>query len=294
MPFWERLTFEPPRCFEAFKLYLQQGNDSARQIHLLNSNPDHPNANRHSSHSHSHSHPDVGEDVKEDVGEDVKEDVKERVGEDVKSVGTREELFEWANLYYWRLRSRAFDLFQAAFERHLRSKRAIQFQDDSYLTSLRLANVAEAYLNSPAFAAEMSPKVALEALRLSQQMGRDALGLSKTGRAGGGNSNGSNNDGITIDIRTELRRLGVPQDAIDPKVLKELEKRGLLSAEQKKLLRNNTAGISGTIIDAETGEVEASNNTDQILEEFLKNELLASTAQDIVLNISVNKHQNQD
>jgi len=259
-PVWERLSFEPPECYRAFEDYLEQGNHSARQIHTLIKTSD------------SKSDP-----------------VSTRSGPPSEQLtSTKHEMFEWANLYFWRLRSRAYDLFQVAFERHLRAKRAVQFQDDSYITSVRLANIAETYLTSPACGAEMNPKIALDALRLSQQMGRDALGLSKTRNSGGGKGGGSDSSEITIDIKTQLQRLGVQEDDIDPKTIAELEKRGIsLTPSQKRLLRNNTAGLSGTVIDAESGEIDDINSNahieKQILDELLQNEELDKTAQDIVL-----------
>lgn len=262
LPFWERLPFEPPEAYIAFQRYLEQGNESARQIHILADTP-----------------APAPHGIPEENG--IPEE-KEKENPDLKELS---KLMEWANLYYWRLRCRAFDLFQVAFQRHLKVKRAIQFNDDSYITSLRLANIAETYLTSAAFAGELNPKIALETLRLSQQMGRDALGLTKTG------NNGKNSGGpteVTIDIKTELRRLGVdPNDAnalenLDPKILKALEKRGI-----------SIDTLSGNIIDIdpETGEVQGkaanSNDTTDILQKFLESEELAKVAQDLILKVSV-------
>ncbi len=171
------------------------------------------------------------------------------------------DINEFSKLYYWRLRCRAFDIYEIAHRRHLRAKRIAQSDDDFYVQGTKMANIAEMYINSPEFFETLTPKVALETLRLAQQITQGALGNTPQQQK---SRNGEPDEGISVDISAELRRVA----------------------------GHNVAANKNT--PAAAGSTDRYDGGSGILDELLINEDTAAAAQEVVLRVSVKGGGNKD
>lgn len=162
-PFWYRLDFEPLEAFQAFEAYLSQGDQGARQLFIL--------------------------------------------GEDGLENGSGPQttmLMEWFDLYYWEHRCKSFDLFRIAQARKMREQRALTVDDNHYMLATRLMDQLEAYMlpedgDDNEFFDLLTPKVAIDLLKLLTQMQRVSSGLPASGPSGGA-SDGSHQPGASVEV----------------------------------------------------------------------------------------------
>ncbi len=82
-----------------------------------------------------------------------------------------------STLYYWIDRSKSFDLFKIAESRRAQFQRALHLEDDHYLKATRLLDVCMAYLEGEDFSEELTPKVAIDLLKVVTQLQRVSSGL---------------------------------------------------------------------------------------------------------------------
>lgn len=88
------------------------------------------------------------------------------------------------HIYYWGLRARAYDLFRVAQHRKQQELRAIETQDEHYIDARNIrAKIMEYMGSNDEFWDLMTPKVALDALKLATSLERISAGLPTSGPA---------------------------------------------------------------------------------------------------------------
>lgn len=131
--------------------------------------------------------------------------------DDVRSLQNTQDAFktlplsEFRIVYYYDLRCKAYDLYKLAYSKHIRAKRIMQSGDDYYVQSVQLANIAETYIQSAEFIDTLTPKIALEALRLSHQLAQSSLGIDKKAESTTG-----------VDVSAELNTIDPVSGSIIP------------------------------------------------------------------------------
>ena len=161
-PFWYRLDFEPLEAFQAFEAYLSQGDQGARQLFILGN-------------------------------------------DDPKLDGfPTTTLLEWFDLYYWEHRSKSFDLFRIAQARKMREQRALTVDDNHYALAAKLMDQLEIYMlpedgEDSEFFDLLTPKSAIDLLKLLTQIQRVSSGLPASGPPGG-SPDGSHQPGASIEV----------------------------------------------------------------------------------------------
>lgn len=86
--------------------------------------------------------------------------------------------------YCWASRARAYDLFNIAAERKRKEIRARKMEDDHYTTAGNLLDKLAPQFEEPDFFKNLTPKEAMEVLRLLINIQRVSTGLSQNGNAG--------------------------------------------------------------------------------------------------------------
>ncbi len=157
-PFWGRLEFEPTDAFQAFQRYLQMnlGRPASND-----DDEDHGSAasgTRSVTQLATTLHPDS-------------------------SLLKMASLYQgYYHLYYWGLRSHAYDLFRVAQHRQQQELRAIETQDEHYVQSRRIRHRLTQYMdNEEEFWDMMTPKVALEMHKHLTQLERISAGIPAAG-----------------------------------------------------------------------------------------------------------------
>lgn len=141
-PFWMKFDFEPSPAFNAFSLYLEQAETGPRSLHHVAQNP---------------------------------------VLKMQFNGKTQELVNEWYTIYYWAQRAKAHDIYREAAYRHIRAKRALYTEDNHFSVAERLLKLATDYMSTPAFIEDMTPKTALEALKIAASLQRVSVGLPAGG-----------------------------------------------------------------------------------------------------------------
>jgi hypothetical protein len=141
-PFWFKMDFEPAPAYSAFQLYLEQAETGPRSLHHIAADP----SIQQLFNGHSH-----------------------------------QLVSEWATIYYWRDRAKAHDIYREAAYRHIRAKRALYTEDRHYQVADKLLEIATNYISSGDFVEQMTPKTALEALKLAAGLQRISAGLPAAG-----------------------------------------------------------------------------------------------------------------
>jgi len=150
-PFWHRLEFEPGLAFGAFQIYLELAQSGPRELTLVAQN------------------------------QELARLLGLQMGRQATQADLLLQLTEYAALYYWKARSRAYDLFKEAAYRHIRVQRAMQTEEHHYVLSERLLKNLQVFLESPKFVADMTPKLAIEALKTLVGIQRVSAGLPAAG-----------------------------------------------------------------------------------------------------------------
>jgi len=178
-PFWHKLDYEPGLAYGAFQVFLDLGDEGARELSELARNEEFLGIYGASQ------------------------------GRPVTHAEALQVLSEYHTLYYWRQRARAHDLFKEAAYRHIRIRRQMNAEDYHYKISAVLLKKVETYLNAEDFTAGLTPKVAIEALKALVAIQRVSVGLPA-----GGPLPTKDNPEVT-QFEAILRRLGVSQAASD-------------------------------------------------------------------------------
>ena len=186
-PFWHRFDFEPADAHEAFQVYLAQGSHGARQLFLL---PETLKATGMNG-----STPDTA------------------------------MLQESFYLYYWEMRSKAYDLFRVAEARKIRESRAFETENGQYILAGRLQSMIEAYMlpdpDDPDaesdFFEMLTPKAATDLLKLSLQLSRINAGLPANGPAesNGADSNSPPGASLEVILRNVSRQINPASTQIE-------------------------------------------------------------------------------
>ncbi len=169
-PFWHRFDFEPADAHEAFQVYLAQGSHGARQLFLL-------------------------------------PETLEAAGMNGSTPDTT-MLQEFFHLYYWEMRSKAYDLFRVAEARKIRESRAFETENGQYILAGRLQSMIEAYMlpdpDDPDaetdFMEMLTPKAATDLLKLSLQLSRINAGLPANGPAESLGPNDNSPPGASLEV----------------------------------------------------------------------------------------------
>ncbi len=118
-------------------------------------------------------------------------------------------LQDYYHLYYWDFRCRAYDIFTTAERRRISALRRMSVEDEHYTSATKVHELAMEYIEGDEFKELMTPKTALEALRLSTQLHRVSAGLPAAGPPNG--SQGAKGGGAlsehVTDIRVALRQV---------------------------------------------------------------------------------------
>ena len=87
-------------------------------------------------------------------------------------------------IYYWGLRTRAYDLFRVAQHQKQQELRAIETQDEHYIDARKIRHKIMAYMDDEEnFWDLMTPKVAIDLLKLTTALERISAGLPSAGPA---------------------------------------------------------------------------------------------------------------
>lgn len=141
-PFWFKMDYEPAIAYSAFQIYLEQVEEGPRSLSAV--------ANNEGLKAALNGH-------------------------------TTQLINEWYTLYYWSARTKAHDIYREAAHRHIRAKRALYTEDRHFLAAEKLLDLALTYIGSPQFMQEMTPKTAIEALKIAAGLQRVSVGLPANG-----------------------------------------------------------------------------------------------------------------
>lgn len=150
-PFWHKLDYEPGLEYGAFQIYLEADLDGPRELTVLAQNQE--LLQLYSLHKQAKLTP----------------------------AALLLILNESAILYHWRARSRAYDLFKEAAYRHIRVKRQQKTEDYHYGVAEGLLQKVAQYLGTEKFINDLTPKVALDALKALVAIQRVSTGLPAAG-----------------------------------------------------------------------------------------------------------------
>jgi hypothetical protein len=205
-PFWQKLPCEPIDAYLAFQGYLEQGTQGGRQLFVLSSNinlqqriaamrthnvikqeqqgiPYRP--------THNNSGPLEGSGFIPSSTNLLDSNSECLHG------ASHDEFVEWFYLYHWDWRARSHDLFYVESIRKSREMLALQLENNHFTDSGKLYSKLLAFINpdpsnpefkpyflddegEPLFWKNLTPKTALEALKLVTQLQRTSIGLHPT------------------------------------------------------------------------------------------------------------------
>lgn len=144
MPLWGQFPFEPPQAHEVFQLYLRMAHESGLGVRMLSELPSFA--------------------IKHGVHVDMA------------------DIHEYYHLFYWGVRSRAFDMVQVASLQKQQELRAIQVQDSHYDLSNDIMSKLKDYMNDEEdFWDMMTPKTAVDLMKAAATLQRTAVGLPASG-----------------------------------------------------------------------------------------------------------------
>lgn len=222
--FWDQLDSEPPDVYRAFTAYLQMslGRPSDPGDH---EDPD------------DEGDPGKAADGSRSISTLVSM-IHPRLN-DAELLPTIEAYKRAYHIYYWGLRTRAYDLFRVAQHRSRQELRAIETQDEHYIESRRIRHRLAQYMNDDEeFWDLMTPKVAIDLLKLTTGLERISAGIPAAGpltaqqedRSGQSleiafrtvaQSNRASTEGATVDEEGEVLDKAL-EDADAVRVLQEL------------------------------------------------------------------------
>lgn len=157
-PFWGRLDFEPVDAFQAFQRYLEMN------LGIPADPEDEDDFGRPASGTRSISQLAAA---------------LHRDSELLSAVATYQDYF---HLYYWNSRSHAYDLFRVAQYRKMQELRAVETQDEHYVTSRRLRAKLMTYFDSQEdFWDMLTPKVGVDFLKTLVGLERISAGIPAAG-----------------------------------------------------------------------------------------------------------------
>ena len=160
MPFWSRLEYEPPDAYEAFSKYL------AMNLGAPATSVD----------------PEDDYDGKAASGTRSIAQLATELHPDSNLLQMIDLYKGYYHLYYWGMRAQAYDLCRVAQYRKQQEHRAIETQDEHYITSRRLRHRLMQYMDSDdEFWDLMTPKVGLDMLKTITQLERISAGLPAAG-----------------------------------------------------------------------------------------------------------------
>lgn len=280
-PFWHRMDQEPTYAFEVYKLYLELGELGTRSLDLLLEKPEvlHFVKIGLSLQAQYQSGDSVSDSDSEDASEHRPADSQPLVLEndaesvykpwlpqvagsaiDVTSVegqrSARMMLVRWFHEFYWRERTKSYDVYKAAAYRHLRARRAITAEDQHYLMANELLLKMKQYFTKEDFMNEMTPKVALDAFKMLVSIMRESTGLATAGGKGGGGEGGH---GGSNDFELILRQVAV---------------------------NNKQSGGGSQVVD-ESGRLIPSNDT--LLRDVLSDPSATHSMQELIIRMSQGK-----
>src|SRR5256885_1255922 len=161
-PFWHKLDFEPSFCYGAFQIYLENSSTSG---------------------ANSSGPREVSELSENAELLQLATQIKGRQeSEKVSPSELFAELTEYYHLYFWRARSKAYDIYKEAAYRHAKLKRQMSTEDVHYNLAVNLLQqLKEKVLEAPDFFEEMSPKTAIDLLGKLVAIQRVSAGLPAAG-----------------------------------------------------------------------------------------------------------------
>ena len=170
-PFWARLDYEPADAFLAFERYTQMNFGRAAESGIEDDAGEAASGIRSITSLVLLLHPQVS---------------------DKELIALSEKFKQYYHLYYWGMRIKAYDLFKVTEFRQKQELRAIETQDDHYITSRRLRARLMEYMDSDEdFWDLMTPKVAIDMLKTTTSLERISAGVPaggpqlKDGESGG-------------------------------------------------------------------------------------------------------------
>ncbi len=165
-PFWDRLPHETPEAHYVFELYRQMGrgpNDSERENGL------HDLEDYQTSATGFRSVSALAQSLHEQ--------------QPTKDISTLHEVCHtYSILYYWKYRSRAYDLFKVAHFRKQQELRAIETHNDHYIITRKLLGRLLRYFdNEEDFWDMLTPKVGIDMFKTLTQTQRISAGVPAAG-----------------------------------------------------------------------------------------------------------------
>lgn len=165
-PYWNQLDHEPIEAYHLLDLYLKLPSlgEGARSLSFL---------------------PSV-----------IEQHLQRHVG--------LKELQELFNTYYWYYRAKSYDLFREAARRKQMELRALEVGDTHYLMAARMMEKLKLYLdNDEDFWDLLTPKVAIDMLKMLMQVQRVSAGLPAAGPPVAGKDGSANADqSFEVTLRT--------------------------------------------------------------------------------------------
>jgi hypothetical protein len=216
-PFWQKLPCEPIDAYIAFQAYIEQGTQGNRQIFTLANSTHMQQRIAASRAQHTHQtklhEQQSGTSWLPNVQPGGRSDRAEYMGPlegsgfipsdtngnqiEIINSATHDEIVEWFYLYHWDFRAKSHDLFYIDSIRKSREMLALTLQNTHFTDSQKLYSKLLAFINpdrsdpnfkpyflddddEPRFWKELTPKTALEALKLTTQLQRVSIGLHPT------------------------------------------------------------------------------------------------------------------
>lgn len=141
---WGQFPFEPPNAYQAFQEYLRMAHESGLGVRMLGELPNFA----------------VGKGMTLSMG----------------------DIHEYYHLFYWGVRSRAFDMFQLASMQKQQELRATVVVDKQYtIANKAMARLEEFLEDEEDFWDVMTPKTAVDLLKVAAGLQRTSVGLPATG-----------------------------------------------------------------------------------------------------------------
>lgn len=190
-PFWYKLDYEPSFAYGVFQLFLELGEgEEPRSVAALLENEEVRSlANQIYGSSSSPFSSERGLESSHSVNGGEKEsktaaatDERSPVKRTLTAAALSTLLNEFAVLYLWKSRSRAYDLYREASYRHLKLRRQTTVENEHYLLAqMLMTKLKNKMLDNPSFFDEMSPKVATDLLGKLVAIQRISSGLPAAG-----------------------------------------------------------------------------------------------------------------
>lgn len=155
-PFWMKMAHEPGLCYAIFNLFLELDKIGPRELHMLAKHEEVVNIFRSHNGNASLSLAELEQEILTTT-------------------------YEWYNLYCWKSRSVAHDLFKEAAHRHTRIRRAMSMEDYHYTTADRILRKIVTYMDGEDFVKDLNAKSAIDAFKHLVAIQRVSVGLPSSG-----------------------------------------------------------------------------------------------------------------